>query len=195
MRAGFDQASANVLTAQRELGVAQAALRDVAGEPVGELRRIVEDLPLEVPNPASAEAWIETALQRNPVLVSTRLRAEGADGDPEVRRAREDLERVARRTESETRAAYLGVVSEISRVRALEQSVRSNQTALQATRAGFDVGTRSTVDVLTAQSNLRQSQTAHVRSRYDYALNVLRLRGAAGSLTAQGLEDTKSWFE
>ena len=195
MRAGSDQAAANALTAQRELGAAQAVLREVVGEPVGQLRPIVENLPLELPNPSNAEAWIATALQRNPVLVSTRLRAENADGDAEAQRAREDLERVARSTEYETRVAYLGVVSEISRVRALEQSVRSNQTALQATRAGFDVGTRTTVDVLTAQGNLRQSETAHLRSRYDYALNVLRLRGAAGELTAQELEDTKSWFE
>jgi outer membrane protein len=194
-QAGFDQAVANALTAQRALATAEDALRNVVGEPVGQLRPLVEDLPLTPPDPSNAEAWVETALQRNPVLVSTRLHAESGDADAEAQRARQDLERVARQTESETRAAYLGVVSEISRVRALEQSVRSNETALKATQAGFEVGTRTTVDVLSAQSNLRQAETEYERSRYDYALNVLRLHGAAGDLTAQELEATNSWFE
>jgi outer membrane protein len=65
---------------------------------------------------------------------------------------------------------------------------------LKATQAAFEVGTRSTVDVLTAESTLRQSETAYALSRYGYALNVLRLRRAAGGLTAQELEETNSWF-
>ncbi|HET7608118.1 MAG TPA: TolC family protein [Gammaproteobacteria bacterium] len=192
---GYDQAVANALTAQRALATAQDALRNVVGEPVGELRPLVKDLPLQPPDPGNEEAWIETALKANPVLVSTRLRAESGEDDANARRAREDLERVARVIESETRAAYLGVVSEMSRVLALEQSVRSNEVALEATEAAFEVGTRSTVDVLRAQSTLSQSETVYERSRYDYALSVLRLRGAAGDLTAQGLEETKSWFD
>ncbi len=194
IRAAADQAAANALTAQRALGEAQAVLREVVGEPVGELRPIAEDLPLVMPEPSNAEAWIEAAMERNPELAATRLRAESA-GDAEARGARDDLERLARRTEAETRAAYLGVVSEISRGRALEQAVRSNQSAFQATRAGFEAGTRTTVDVLTAQSILREAETAYAHSRYDYALNVLRLRGAAGALTAEELADTEAWFE
>ena len=193
---GFDPAVANAMTARRALAAAEDALLDVVGEPVGRLRPLVDDLPLEPPNPSNAEAWIETALQQNPVLVSTRMRAESADGDDEARRsAREDLERVARRTESETRAAYVGVVSEIARARALQQSVRSSETALKATQAGFETGTQTTVDVLAAQNNLRQAETAYAHSRYDYALNVLRLQRAAGGLTTQELEATNRWFE
>jgi outer membrane protein len=151
---------------------------------------------LAAPNPSNEEQWIETALQRNPALVATRIRAEIANGDGGAQRsAREDLERFARQVEAETRAAYLGVVSEISRELALQQAVRSNQTALDATRAGFEVGTRTSTDVRTAQSNLRQAETAHALSRYDYALSMLRLRRAAGDLTAQALEEVNAWFE
>jgi outer membrane protein len=195
-RAGFDQAVADALTAQRALAEMRQALREVVGEPVGQLRPLVDDLPLAAPNPSNAEAWIETAMQRNPALASTRIRAEIAGGDSEAQRSvREDLERVARQVNAETRAAYIGVISEISRVRALEQSVRSSQSAVKATNAGFEVGTRTTVEVLTAQSNLRQSETAYARSRYDYALNVLRLQRAAGALTGQELEAITTWFE
>src|SRR5688572_26122620 len=195
-RAGFDRAVADALTAQRTLGEVQQALREVVGEPVGQLRPLVDDLPLDEPDPSNADAWIETAMQRNPALASMRIRAEIAGGDSGAQRSiSEDLERTARQIGVETRAAYVGVVSEISRARALEQAVRSNQNALQATRAGFEVGTRTTVDVLTAQTSLRQSETAYARSRYDYALNVLRLQRAAGRLTGQELEEITNWFD
>jgi outer membrane protein len=195
-RASFDQAVADGLAARRTLAEMQHALRQVVGEPVGQLRPLVDDLPLAAPDPSNAEAWIETAMQRNPALASTRIRAETAGGDSEAQRSvREELERVARRVNAETRAAYVGVVSEISRARALEQAVRSNQNAVEATSAAFEAGTRSTADVLTAQSNLRQTETAYALTRYDYALNVLRLQRAAGGLTDQELEEMKSWFE
>ena len=49
------------------------------------------------------------------------------------RAAREQLQRVTRETERATRDSYLGVLSEMSRVEALEQAVKSSQTALEAT--------------------------------------------------------------
>jgi outer membrane protein len=111
------------------------------------------------------------------------------------RAAAEALERIARQTERQTRDAYLGVISEISRVRALRQSVESNRTALRATEAGFDVGTQTTVDVLTSQTNLRQAETTYSRSRYDYILNVLLLKQAAGSLAEPDLQEVDGWLQ
>jgi outer membrane protein len=66
---------------------------------------------------------------------------------------------------------------------------------LKATQAAFEVGTRTTVDVLTADSILRHSETVYALSRYGYALNMLRLQRAAGGLTAQELERVAGWFE
>ncbi len=100
--------------------------------------------------------------------------------------ARERLERTARETERATRDAYLGVNSEVARVQSLKQAVDSAQTALEATEAGYEVGTRTSVDVLQARQRLFQSQTDYARSRYDYLLNVLRLQLAAGTLDQQG---------
>ncbi len=102
--------------------------------------------------------------------------------------ARERLERTVRETERSTRDAYLGVNSEVARVQSLKQAVDSAQTALQATEAGYEVGTRTSVDVLQARQRLFQSQTDYARSRYDYLLNVLRLQQAAGTLDGKGLE-------
>ncbi len=111
------------------------------------------------------------------------------------RAARENVESVARQVERETRDAYLGVISEISRVQALRQAVRSNETALEAQQAGYEVGQRTTVDVLNAQNNLRQAETNYARSRYDYILEVLRLQRASGGLAVDDIQRVNGWLD
>lgn len=99
------------------------------------------------------------------------------------------VERLQRQAERETRDAYMGVLSERSRVRALAQAVESSETALASTQAGFEVGTRTTVDVLDARRSLFEAQTSYARSKYDFLLNKLRLRAAVGSLGAQDIQE------
>jgi len=113
----------------------------------------------------------------------------------EYRAARERYQRTARQTERETRDAYLGVVSEIARVKALKQAKASAQTALEATEAGFDVGTRTTVDVLEQRRQLFLADVNYARSRYDYIINVLRLKQAAGNLIADDIVEVNGWLE
>lgn len=110
------------------------------------------------------------------------------------RAARERLTRVSRQTERQARDAYLGVISEISRVNALRQALESSQTALKATEAGYEVGTRTAVDVLEGRRSLAQAQTNYARSRYDYILNVLRLRLASGTLDRGVLDEVNGWL-
>lgn len=100
------------------------------------------------------------------------------------RQALEDLERERRAVERETRGAYLNVLAAISEVRALEQALVSSRSALEATEAGFEVGTRTIVDVLDAQRDVFRAQRNLARSRYIYILNTLRLKAAAGTVTA-----------
>ena len=104
------------------------------------------------------------------------------------RASRQQLLRATRETERQTRDAYLGVLSEVSRVEALDQAVQSSTTALEATQAGFDVGTRTIVDVLNSQFNLYRAQTLFYQARYDYLMNYLRLKQAAGDLQIEDLE-------
>ncbi|MDJ0919317.1 MAG: TolC family outer membrane protein [Woeseiaceae bacterium] len=113
----------------------------------------------------------------------------------EHRAEREQLQRVTRETERQARDAYLGVLSEISRVNALEQAVASSRTALEATEAGFEVGTRTIVDVLNSQFALFQAITNYYQARYDYILNAMRLRQAAGNLQVQDLERLDRFLE
>ena len=111
------------------------------------------------------------------------------------RAAREQLQRVTRETERQTRDSYLGVLSELSRVDALKQAVASSRTALEATQAGFDVGTRTIVDVLNSQFGVYRSITLFYRARYDYLLNVLTLKQAAGNLQIEDLEEIDKWLK
>jgi outer membrane protein len=104
------------------------------------------------------------------------------------RAERERLDGSMRAAERETRDAYLGVIAEKAGVKALQQSVKSNQTALEATEAGFEVGTRTTVDVLDARRRLFEAQRDYARSRYDYLINTVRLKAAAGGLQASDLD-------
>jgi outer membrane protein len=111
------------------------------------------------------------------------------------RAARERLERTNRETERAARDAYLGVQSEMSRVRASKQALESSRTALQATEAGFEVGTRTTVDVLQSRRQLFDAQTNYSRSRYDYILNVLQLQLATGTLDRADLEKINAFLK
>jgi outer membrane protein len=108
------------------------------------------------------------------------------------RAAKERLERVARQTEHDARDAYLGVLSEISRVKALRRAVESNMTALRATESGYEAGTRTAVDVLQSRQQWVLAQTSYSRSRYDYMLNVIKLQQAAGILSEQSLQRINS---
>ncbi|HUO94725.1 MAG TPA: TolC family outer membrane protein [Steroidobacteraceae bacterium] len=110
------------------------------------------------------------------------------------RAAREHLETTARATERQTRDSYLGVISEISRVQALRQALESSKTALAATEAGYEVGTRTAVDVLLARQRLFDAQTNYARSRYDYVLNVLTLEQAAGTLDESRVTRVNGWL-
>ncbi|MCL4791012.1 MAG: TolC family protein, partial [Gammaproteobacteria bacterium] len=103
------------------------------------------------------------------------------------RASRERLERTFRETEQQTRDAYLGVISDISRVAALKQALESSRTALKASEAGYEVGTRTAVDVLDAKRKTYVAEALYLRSRYDYLINGLRLKQAAGTLTVEDL--------
>src|SRR6266480_1876274 len=108
--------------------------------------------------------------------------------------AREAVVQSSRATERQARDAYLGVISGIARVQALRQALESSQTALKATEAGYEVGTRTAVDVLNSRKTLVQAKTDYSGSRYDYIVSVLQLRLAAGNLDRPQLEQINSWL-
>jgi outer membrane protein len=100
-----------------------------------------------------------------------------------------------REIERQSRNSYRGVLTDISKVKALKQAVLSGEKALEASQAGFEVGTRTIVDVLDSQRDLLSSRRDHARSRYDYLLDTLRLKQAAGIVDESDVEDINTLLE
>jgi outer membrane protein len=119
-------------------------------------------------------------------------RGGGVDAQVEVARANyvetsQALEQNHRSVVRQVRSSFNNVNSQMSQIRALEQAVISAQSALQATEAGFEVGTRTIVDVLFSTRNLFDAQRNLSGARYDYILAMMQLKQAAGSLTENDL--------
>lgn len=107
----------------------------------------------------------------------------------------ERLEQARRQAHRSTRESYLGVISGISQIKALNQAVISSETALQATQAGFEVGTRTAVDVVASERATYQSKRDYARARYNYLINTLQLKLASGTLSTDDLAQINTWLK
>ena len=104
-------------------------------------------------------------------------------------------EKAQRQTLQQTRDAYLGVTSTIAQVKAFKQALLSTQAAYDATQAGFEVGTRTAIDVLTTLREVYRAERDHARARYNYVINTLRLKQAAGTLTINDAQSINSFLQ
>ncbi len=109
--------------------------------------------------------------------------------------AKEEYIRQKRLTEKSTRTAYLNVISNISTVKAFKQALKSARTALKATEAGYEVGTRNAVEVLNSRREVFRAERDYAKSRYNYIVQALRLRQAAGILTEADLVAINEWLQ
>jgi outer membrane protein len=261
-KAARDTAAAAVIAAKRTLATTEDQLREITGQKYDALAKPGPDMPLNNPEPADENRWVEISLEQNLSLISSRLAADIArdnvrvafgghlptldlvasrshttsDIDETIGRAnsfnfnnsnsdksyslqvnvpifsggftqsrvretqyrwiaaKEQVVQSSRATERQARDAYLGVISGIARVQALRQALESSHTALKATEAGYEVGTRTAVDVLNARRTLVQAETDYAGARYDYILNIIQLRLAAGNLNRDELTEINRWL-
>jgi outer membrane protein len=263
-----DTAAAAVIAAKRTLATAEDQLQEITGRKYDSLSKPGTEMPLNMPQPAEEDQWVQISLDQNASLISSRLAADIArdnvkvafgghlptldlvagrthseqDGfygtnygppippisvpdyaghvndrqvslqltvpiftggltQSKVRQsqylwiaAKEQMVQTSRATERQARDAYLGVISGIARVQSLRQALESSQTALKATEAGYEVGTRTAVDVLNARRTLVQAQTDYSGSRYDYIVSIVQLRLAAGNLDRAQLVQINGWL-
>jgi len=101
--------------------------------------------------------------------------------------ATDRLQQEIRAAELETRNAFRGVVTDIAQVKALSKSLESTKVAVEAEEAGFEVGTRTIVDVLNAQREKFLAKLTYSRARYLYVVDQLRLKKAAGILDSEDI--------
>ena len=99
-----------------------------------------------------------------------------------------------RETEQLSRTSYLGVTASIARVAAFKQALVSTQAAYEATQAGYEVGTRTAIDMLLVLREQYRAERDYAQARYDYILNFLRLKQAAGMLSREDVVLVNQWL-
>jgi outer membrane protein len=250
----YDSASAAVLQARGNLGIAYEALEVLTGRSHDHIAPLSEDFAVTSPVPADRHEWVEFALQNNYSLKAARLtreashqnaRAAGAQHLPTLtgsaryssqrsegtqyigiprfsdsrteghsfgvtldvplysggrtsaqRRqahaehllSQEQLNVTQRNIIQATRALHLSVDIGVSQVHARRQATISSESALEATQAGYEVGTRNLVEVLLAQRAVYQARRDYDNALYDYIINSFELRQVAGMLTPADIE-------
>ncbi|NBR28958.1 MAG: channel protein TolC [Betaproteobacteria bacterium] len=123
-------------------------------------------------------------------LVNSKVREALANQE----KARQELENARRTVAQNTRAAFLGVTSGVAQIKALEAALVSSQSSLDSTKLGQEVGVRTQVDVLNAQQQLISTRRDYAQAIYGYAVNVLRLKAAAGTLAEADLAYVNQWL-
>ena len=105
----------------------------------------------------------------------------------ESNKSSEDALFTERNVIQDVRSQYSNVVTLVANLRAQKQAVISASSALEATRVGYEVGTRNIVDLLQAEKNLYSAERNLSNAKYDYLITTLRLHLAAGTLTPENL--------
>ena len=110
-------------------------------------------------------------------------------------KAQDDAELARRNADFQTRQAYLTVASSVAQVKAFEQALVSNKSSMDSTSLGYEVGVRTSVDVLNAQQQLFSAKRDLLEARYNWMLSVIKLKASAGVLTEQDFAETNNLLE
>ena len=106
--------------------------------------------------------------------------------------AQDALDGRRREVDKNVRDAYRAVTQTIARVKALKTAIVSTQSALEATQAGYEVGTRTIVDVLNRQRDLFAAQRDYAVARYQHLIASLALKEAAGNITREDVQQVNA---
>jgi len=102
--------------------------------------------------------------------------------------AQDQYEVTRRQVEAATRNNFRSVIAGASEVEATKAAVVSAQSSVEATQAGYEVGTRTIVDVLISQQTLLQAQSNYSTARHTFVINGLLLKQVAGVVEVKDLE-------
>ncbi len=130
-----------------------------------------------------------------PMYQGGRVQSQVRQAQFNAQAAQAELTRQQHAIERQISTAYRGIQTSIARVTALQAVQVSAQSALQATQAGFDAGTRTLVDVLNNQRDLYRARRDYAQARYQYILSTLSLYQAAGTLDDTHLQHINQWLE
>ncbi|WP_437882473.1 TolC family outer membrane protein [Pseudomonas sp. LRF_L74] len=264
-QAGFDNARASRILAERDVQDAFQALVTLTNTEHSAIEGVQHSLPILAPVPNDAKSWVDTAARQNLNLQASNYAVSAAEetlrqrkaghaptldavaqyqrgdndslgftntgvpGDPVYRgdveqssiglqlniplysggltssQVRESYQRLnqseqqresmRRQVVENTRNLHRAVNTDMETVQARRQSIISGQSALEATEIGYQVGTRNIVDVLESQRQLYSAVRNYNNARYDYILNNLRLKQAAGTLAPSDLQALSAYLK
>lgn len=109
--------------------------------------------------------------------------------------AQENLELTQKTVVEQTRTMYTAIITDVGRVQARLKAIESNQSALDATQTGYEVGTRNIVDVLLAQQRLFQAQFQYASAKYKYVLDTFRIKQLAGTLSPEDVIELTGFLD
>lgn len=124
---------------------------------------------------------------RMPIYTGGRISSQVRQAKADSSSAAQQLLSQERSTAQQARDAFRGVTGSIARANALQQALVSTRKSAEATDAGFRAGTRTSVEVLNALRDVFRAESDYAGARYDYIINYLSLKAAAGTLTASDL--------
>ncbi len=130
-----------------------------------------------------------------PIYSGGFVSAERKIAQQEFIEAQANLLHTKRSTTQQARSQHLKVRTNSARVEARSLGIISAQSALEATQAGYDVGTRNIVDLLISQRILYRSQRDYANARYDYILSMLNLKEVAGLLSPDDINKLNAWMK
>lgn len=130
-----------------------------------------------------------------PIFSGGRVSASRRQAAQQYEQAQQTYLQTKRTTMQNARSQHLTVVADVATVSARKQAIVSSESSLEATQAGYEVGTRDFVDVLNAQQRVFQSKSDYYNALYDYILNTLRLKQTAGTLSPQDIADLDRWLD
>ena len=130
-----------------------------------------------------------------PIFSGGKVLALARQADYQYQAKLSEQEKIHRSTVSKTRQAYLGILSNISKIKADQQAIKSAESSLRANQASYTVGTRTMADILKAQADLYDAQKTLSQDEYTYIMQLLTLKELTGILGVSDLQQINSWLE
>lgn len=140
----------------------------------------------------------QTAINLNltmPIFSGGLTSSQARQSSYQAKAAEQNYVATIRNTMQAARSNHQLAITNAARVKARKQAITSAESALKATQAGYEVGTRTIVDVLMAQRTLFQAKRNFSNARYDYILSMMRLKEVAGQLSPDDVYELNAWLD
>ena len=181
--------------ASKSANAARAEHLPTVGATIGRSKLDIDGSEYNAPSDQTREGNTASVVVNIPIFSGLRTSSLARQAISQSLQAEELFNSAQRGTIQNARTLHLSVETDVARVAARKQATVSNQSALEATQAGYEVGTRNLVEVLQAQSKLYQARRDYANALYDYVIDTVKLREVAGMLTPADVQEVDKWLQ